>query len=177
MEGDVEEERANYPALRGSFRRWVEHRSVEIAGFEPLLDQLPTRHRADGREQKRMVDVVKGTLNVRIHDPLPLSVWGRHEVDHLDGIVAAPSRTESVAGGLEPGLPRWFQRILHHRLERTVADRRNAQWPEVAILFGDVDPSRWVSTPWLVACQLIDERAACRRCLDEDLIDSRGSLA
>ncbi len=124
-----------------------------------------------------MVDVVEGAFDIRINHPLPARSRVEEPVQSFERIMAAPSRSEPVAGGFEPGFPARLERILDHGLKGPVADRGNAKWPLFPVGLGDVDPFRGAGHPWVVVSQLVDELASGFRGLDEHAIHTSGSPA
>jgi len=95
----------------------------------------------------------------------------------LDSIVAASPRSESVAGGLESGFPGGFQRVLDHRLEGAVPNRRDAEGAEFAADFRYVHPLGGFCPPWMVRGEFIHQLSSGFGCLDEHLVNARGFLA
>jgi len=114
-----------------------------------LSHEFPSGSFADGPQQKVMVDVVKGPLDVRVHyPPLPL-VGAGQAVDFCDGIVAAASWSKTIAASLEVCLPLWFKRLLDHSLEGAIEDSRYSQGPLFAVGLGDVHPTDGTGPPGL----------------------------
>ena len=120
VERNVGQQRRNHTALRRARLGLVQRSHFHIARLEPLRDQFPGRERADGIEQRRVADVVKGTFDVSVQDPSLALVGARDGINPGDGIMASPTGTEAVAGAFKPGLPEWFQSVLHDRLHGTI---------------------------------------------------------
>ena len=80
VEGDVGEEGADDRALPGAGVGGMEDAVVQVACFEPLLDEGPPREGADGRQQVRVADVVERPLDVGVDDPVfrPLELASRY---------------------------------------------------------------------------------------------------
>src|SRR5215218_7767200 len=76
-----------------------------------------------------MIDSVERRFQVSVERPLPARVTTlAGPEDGLDRVMAAAAGPEPVGSRLKPCLPLRFQRPQHHRLERSVAQNRNAQW-------------------------------------------------
>ena len=177
MQRNVRQQGADHPTLRGSRVGVVPDAIFHVARLEPLFDQFPTGNVADGFEQVCMVNVVKCPLDVRVHHPFGERVASGVEIDACDGIMRAPSRSESITGALETRLPRRLKRILDPCLQAPVKHRRDAERSECAVGFRDVHPSGGLCAPRLVGHQLIHQFAPCRRCLDHHLVHARRLLA
>ena len=121
-----------------------------IPRLEPLLDEFPTRDRANGSKQVVVGDVVEGPLDVRIEHPLFRLVWAGQSIDFLDGIMATASRSEPVAAALESGFPGRFERMFDHGLKAAIFHYGNTERPEFAVGFGNVHPSGWLCLPRLL---------------------------
>lgn len=62
-----------------------------------------------------MVDVVKSSFDVSIHDPAFLAV-PNGAVNSVNGIPAGSPRSEPITGGFKLSFPFGFQSIFHHGL-------------------------------------------------------------
>ena len=102
-----------------------------------------------------MVNVVKTPFDVGIYNPLFPVTGSGGVVDSCDGLMASPSRSESVATTLEFGFPNWFECILDLGLKTAVNDSWDSQGSEFATGFWYVHPSGWFGSPGLKGGQLI----------------------
>src|SRR5262249_26091116 len=141
MQRDVGQQGTNDATLGRAFLRGVKDALLQVPGLEPLTDQFSGRERSHGAQQVAMVDVVKSPRDVRIHDPPFAFVWTRQEVDAANGIMAATSRTKSVAGTLKTSFPTGFQGIFDQCLQAAVNDGRDAEGASLAVGLGNVHPS------------------------------------
>jgi hypothetical protein len=64
IEGNIGEKGRNDSTLGRTACRWVKDSKLKVTCFEPLFNQLSTRHVADGLQQIIMANVVKCPLNV-----------------------------------------------------------------------------------------------------------------
>src|SRR5438067_6348032 len=124
-----------------------------------------------------MVDVVKGSFDVRVYDPLPLLPPTQEGVQAGERVMAASSGTESVARCLKPGFPGGFERVLDHRLEGTVANRRDAERALLPVGLRYVHPFGGLGSPRLIRAEFVHQLAPGGGGLHEHLIDASGSLA
>src|SRR5690349_3037587 len=91
--------------------------------------------------------------------------------------MAASSRSESVAGCLEPGFPGGFQRVLDHRLEAAVANGWDAEWTERAAGFRYVHPFGGFGSPRLDRAEVVHQLPSGRGGFYQDLVHPRGPFA
>jgi hypothetical protein len=85
--------------------------------------------------------------------------------------MAAPSRSKSVAGSLEPGFPEGFQRVLDDGLLTAIENGRDAEWTTFAICFRYVHPFDWLGAPGTLGTEYVYQGASGRRCFDDDFVN------
>lgn len=90
--------------------------------------------------------------------------------------MASSPRAEAVAGGFKARFPCWFERVLDHCLEGTIAHGRNPERPGLAVGFGDVHALGRPGRPGRVGTQLIDELPPGFGRLHQDPIHTGGSF-
>jgi hypothetical protein len=109
------------------------------------------------RERRTLKNSSQGSLDVSIKYPLLGFVWTRQAVDFLDGIMAASSRSETVATAFKPGFPAWFQGIFDHCLKTAINDNGYSEWSLLSVGFRYVDSLCRLGFPGGVSCEEIDE--------------------
>ena len=112
MQGHVQQQRADHPALGSSLLGRGEPAVLDHPRLQPSGDQFPGRERAELAEQVMMVDPVERRRQVRVEYPPPGRVGALADlVDGLDRVMAATAGPEPVGPRLEPGLPLGLQRV------------------------------------------------------------------
>ena len=147
----------------------MEHLCFHITGFEPLLDQLPSREVANGLYQGVVSDIIKCAFYVGIYDPWPGGTRPCQAKQALDRIVATPARAKPLAAPLEPRFPEWFQGVFHHGLHTPIHDGGNAERP-VAFALGDIDPTNRVDMMTVELAELLTQLSSFFRRGHEDVI-------
>src|ERR1700704_7189755 len=90
----------------------MQHLILHITGFEPLLDQLPSREVANGLHQRGMPDVIECAFDISIDHPWPGGVGSCQAKNFFDRVVTSSTRAKPVADPLEAGFPKRFQRVF-----------------------------------------------------------------
>src|SRR5262249_20122227 len=98
-------------------------------------------------------------------------------IDLLDGVLAAPARSEAVTGALEPRLPLRLKRLLGHGLEAAVGDGRDPEGPLLAVALGDVHAPDGSGAPGLRGGQLLHQFTPRGWRLDQEFVHARRVLA
>ena len=98
VEGDVQEQRADHPALGSSLLGWGEPLALlEHARLQPGADHVPCGKRAEHGEKVVVVDSVERRGQVRVQDPQPFRVLAAHRVEQgLDRVLTASTRPEPI---------------------------------------------------------------------------------
>ncbi len=112
-------------ALRSSAGCFVEHFCLDIACFQPLFNQRPSRSLPQTGEDKFVTDMVECPSDVGVEYPGVRSFL-QSVVALSDGIVATASGSKTIAIGFKTCLPAWFQSVFDHGLSYPVFDRRNS---------------------------------------------------
>ena len=113
VQSNVQQQRADHPALRSSLLGRGEPAVLDHARLQPLRDQSPGGERAELRRAGG-----RGRCG-RTPPPgprrAPTAAWAllplQRRVDRLDRVVAAAARPEPVGPRLEPRLPLGLQRV------------------------------------------------------------------
>ena len=142
VQRDVQQQRADHPALRSSLLGRGEPALLDHAGLQPSARSVPWRGtcragRADGRGRCGRTPLSGPRRG-------PTAAWTgsalQRPVDRLDRVVTATSGPEPVRSRLEPGLPLRLQRVGDPGLLHPVDDHRNAERTLLPVRLRDVHP-------------------------------------
>ena len=142
MECDVEQQRADHPALWSSLLGGGEPvPGFEHARLQPAADHVPAGKRAEHGQKVVMVDPVERRGQVGVEDPQPLGVRDAERAEQgLDRVLTAATRPKPIRARFEPGLPLGLQRVADPCLVAPVHDHRDAEGALFPIGLRDVHP-------------------------------------
>lgn len=139
MQGHVQQQGADDPALRGALHRVGERALFHHTGPQPPPDLLAPREEADRVHQVLVADAIESRRQIRIENPRPAAaLLGDYYEDRFDRVLAVPAGAEAVAPCLEPGFPFWFKSVLDPCLVDPVPDHRDAERSRPAVRLRDV---------------------------------------
>lgn len=131
----------NDTPLRGSLNSlYLTSILLNSWGFQPSLDikKRPSTRRmmTNGFQHELMVNCVKGSLNIKLQDPVVLPT---PFLRHRHGLQRGLAGTIRIGIGMKIRLDFRFQAMSYHRLGNAIRYRGNAQKSRLAILFRDFD--------------------------------------
>src|SRR2546421_4366081 len=125
----VQQQGADHPALWSPLQGRGELALLHPPRLQPCPDRFPCREGAEPGQKLVVIDVVERPGQVGVEDPLALRALAvQRREDHLDRVMSATPRPESVGSRLEAGLPLGLQRILHPCLLHAVRDDRDGDF-------------------------------------------------
>src|SRR5579872_2070276 len=120
-----------------------------------------------------MADVVKGSFDVSVENPLLGFVGTRQAVDFLNGIVTGSTRTKSIATAFKPRFPAWFQSVFDHCLNAPINDNGYSERPLLSVGFRYVDSLCRLGFPGGISCDEIDEFPSGGWCFYHHFVHAR----
>jgi hypothetical protein len=151
MQRDVQQQRADHPALGSSLLGASEQPLLDHARRQPVPDLFPGREPAELGDQMVVVDAVERRFEVRVQHPPAHRIRSLDRVEGgLDRVLAAASGPKPIRSRLEPGFPFRFQRGRDPSLQHAVDDHGDTERPAPAVRFRDIHPSDRTGLPRLL---------------------------
>ena len=176
VQGPVGQRRRNNSALRRTCLRWKEFLRLDIAGLQPLPENLSVH--ADVRGQPVVADMVETALDITFQNPLRLAMSRQYRVTLADGIGGGPRRSKPIRVPISKRFRHRFEREQMQRLHRAVVQGRNTQRAVLIWLpgFRDIYPSQ---RTWLIATpfERLDSLSLLLRGGPRDAIHTRRASA